>query len=143
VRPLNPILEKLSCAQTGFFRAADSVSAAQWNAKPQADEWSAAELLAHLVMLERAIIGPGDAENAKARSVPETISFPNVAGGEQDHPAQIADSARFQFAERQGRDAGRIASGARTNFGISGGDVEAGFERVLLAASVLGNVKRL
>ena len=60
MRPLNPILEKLSCAQTAFFRAADCVSAAQWNAKPQADEWSAAELVAHLVMVERAIIGSAD-----------------------------------------------------------------------------------
>ncbi len=60
MRPLDPILEKLRCAQTAFFRAADSISADQWSAKPEADEWSAAELVAHLVMVERAIIGGAD-----------------------------------------------------------------------------------
>jgi hypothetical protein len=72
VRPLNPILEKLSCAQTAFFCAADSVSAAQWNAKPQADEWSAAELVAHLVMVERAIIGSADRVMQK---MPKPVPF--------------------------------------------------------------------
>jgi DinB superfamily len=72
VRPLNPILEKLRCAQTAFFRAADSVSAAQWNAKPQADEWSAAELVAHLVMVERAIIGCADRVMQK---MPKPVPF--------------------------------------------------------------------
>jgi hypothetical protein len=60
MRPVNPIVEKLSCAQTAFFRAADSVPAEQWNAKPKADEWSAAELVAPLVMVERTIIGSAD-----------------------------------------------------------------------------------
>jgi uncharacterized damage-inducible protein DinB len=56
MRPLDPILEKLSCAQTAFFQAADSVSSEQWKTKPKADEWTAAELVAHLVTAERAII---------------------------------------------------------------------------------------
>jgi hypothetical protein len=60
VRPLDPILEKLSCAQTAFLQAADCVRAEQWRAKPKADEWSAAELVAHLVMVERTIIGSAD-----------------------------------------------------------------------------------
>ena len=60
MRPLNPILEKLSCAQRAFFQAADSVPAEQWNSKPKPDEWSAAELVAHLVMVERTIIGSAD-----------------------------------------------------------------------------------
>jgi hypothetical protein len=90
VRPFNPILEKLSCAQTAFFRAADSVSAAHWNAKPQADEWSAAELVAHLVMVERAIIGSADRVMQK---MPKPVAFlkrfhfPMWLVGEQDHPA--------------------------------------------------------
>jgi hypothetical protein len=45
--------------------------------------------------------------------------------------------------KQEGRDARRIASGTRTNFGISRGEVEAGLKRLLLAASVLGNVKRI
>jgi hypothetical protein len=72
MRPVNPIVEKLSCAQTAFFRAADSVPAEQWNAKPKADEWSAAELVAHLVMVERTIIGSADRVTQK---MPKPIPF--------------------------------------------------------------------
>jgi uncharacterized damage-inducible protein DinB len=146
MRPLDPILEKLSCAQTAFFRAADSVSPEQWKTKPKADEWSAAELVAHLVTVERAIIGGADRitqKNSETDSVSETIPFPNVAGREQDHSAQISDSTGSQSAEHEGRNAGRIASGTRTNFVVFGGDVEEGFAYVLLAASVFGNVKRV
>lgn len=87
--------------------------------------------------------GPSDAENSKTDSIPETISFSNVASGEQDHPAQIADSTGFQPAEHEGRDAGRIASSTRPNVSVSARDIEAGLERIFLAASVLGNVKRI
>ena len=72
MRPLDPILEKLSCAQTAFFRAADSVSPEQWKTKPKADEWSAAELVAHLVTVERAIIGGADRITQK---IPKPIPF--------------------------------------------------------------------
>jgi hypothetical protein len=72
VRPLNPILEKLNQAQTRFFRVADSISAEQWNTKPQVDEWCAAELVAHLVMVERAIIGGADRITQKK---PKPIPF--------------------------------------------------------------------
>jgi uncharacterized damage-inducible protein DinB len=72
VRPLVPILEKLSCAQTAFIRAADSVPAEQWKIKPKADEWSAAELVAHLVMVERAILGSADRVTQK---IPKPIPF--------------------------------------------------------------------
>ena len=146
MRPLDPILEKLSCAQTAFFRAADSVSPEQWKTKPKADEWSAAELVAHLVTVERTIIGgaePNHTKNTETDSVSETIPFPNGAGREQNHPAQISDSTGSQSAEHEGRNAGRIASGTRTNVGVSGGDVEKGLEYVLLATSVFGNVKRV
>jgi hypothetical protein len=87
--------------------------------------------------------GPSDAEKSKANSIPEAISLPNVDGREQDHPAQIANSTGFQPAEHEGRDAGRIANGPRTDVSVSARDVKSGFERVLLAASVLGNVKRI
>jgi hypothetical protein len=60
VPTLNLILAKLARAQTSFFRAADSVPAEQWKAKPGAEEWSAAELVAHLIMVEKAIVGGAD-----------------------------------------------------------------------------------
>lgn len=43
-----------------FFRAADSVAAEQWKVKPAAEEWSAVEVVAHLVMVERAFNGGTD-----------------------------------------------------------------------------------
>ncbi len=60
VRSLEPTLEKLARAQTGFFRAADAISPEQWNVRPSPEEWSAAELVAHLVMVERAVVGGAD-----------------------------------------------------------------------------------
>lgn len=72
MRPLDPILERLRCAQTAFFRAADSVSPKLWKTKPKADEWSAAEIVAHLVMVERAIIGGADRITQK---IPKPIPF--------------------------------------------------------------------
>jgi len=72
VPSLDPILEKLVRAQTAFFRAADLVPAEEWNTKPSADEWSAAELVAHLIMVERAIVGGADRITQK---VPKRIPF--------------------------------------------------------------------
>lgn len=72
MRPLDPIVEKLNHAQKAFFRAADSISSDQWNTKPGADAWSAAELVAHLVMVERAIIGGADRITQKE---PKPIAF--------------------------------------------------------------------
>lgn len=54
------IQEKLAEAQTTFLRAADAIPAEQWGTKPGAKGWSAAELVAHLVMVERAVIGGAD-----------------------------------------------------------------------------------
>jgi DinB superfamily len=72
VKPLNPILEKLSCAQRAFLGTADSVPAEQWNAKPKVNEWSAAELVAHLVTVERTIIGKADRVTQK---IPKPVPF--------------------------------------------------------------------
>jgi hypothetical protein len=57
---LEPILEKLATAQSAFCRAADAVPSPQWKTKPDTEHWSAAELVAHLVMLERAVVGGAD-----------------------------------------------------------------------------------
>ncbi len=56
---LEPILEKLAHAQTRLLRAADSIPAPQWKTSPRGG-WSAAEITAHLVMVERTIIGSAD-----------------------------------------------------------------------------------
>jgi DinB superfamily len=72
MRPLDPILERLRCAQTAFFRAADSVSPKQWKTKPKAGAWSAAELVAHLLTAERAILGGAE---RITRKIPKPIPF--------------------------------------------------------------------
>lgn len=71
-RSLEAILNKLAEAQTSFCRAADDISSEQWNTKPNAREWSAAELVAHLVMVEREIVGGADRITRKA---PKRIPF--------------------------------------------------------------------
>lgn len=54
---LIPILSK---AQAGFLRAADAVSSDLWKTRPGEGRWSAAELVAHLMMVERAVIEKAD-----------------------------------------------------------------------------------
>jgi hypothetical protein len=60
VPSIQSIVEKLARAQTIFFRAADTIPPKHWSHKPRAEEWSAAELVAHLVMVERAVLGGAD-----------------------------------------------------------------------------------
>jgi hypothetical protein len=68
---ITPILEKLAEAQTAFLCAADAVPSGQWSRKPHAEEWSAAEVVAHLVMVERTIVGNADRVTQKSpRPVP-------------------------------------------------------------------------
>jgi hypothetical protein len=145
MRPLDLILEKLSCAQTAFFMAADSVSPAQWKTKPKADEWSAAELVAHLVTVERAIIGGADRITQK---IPKPIPFlkrfhfpmwlveSRIIRRKSPIPLDPSllntKEEIWENCERRGNERWR-----------SGGDVKEGFEHVLLAASVFGNVKRV
>ena len=56
MRTLQPIREKLARAQTAFFRAADTIPTEKWGNCPAADEWSAAQLVAHLVVVERGVV---------------------------------------------------------------------------------------
>jgi hypothetical protein len=42
------------------LRAADAIPSGQWTTKPHADKWCAAEIVAHLVMVERAVVGGAD-----------------------------------------------------------------------------------
>ena len=60
VTRLDPILEKLAHAQTRFLSTADSVRADQWQTRPESGGWSAGELVAHLIMVERAVLGSAD-----------------------------------------------------------------------------------
>ena len=52
--------EKLSRAQSGLLRAADTVSAGQWRTNPAKGQWSAAEVIAHLIIVEKSIIHKSD-----------------------------------------------------------------------------------
>src|SRR5580692_12060335 len=47
-------------AQRRFLSAADAVPAEEWKTRPSEGRWSAAELIAHLMMVERAVIGKAD-----------------------------------------------------------------------------------
>jgi uncharacterized damage-inducible protein DinB len=60
MQAIEPILDKLARAQAGLLRAADAVSAEQWKSNPSEGAWSAGELVAHLIMVERAVIGRAD-----------------------------------------------------------------------------------
>lgn len=58
--PLSLIIEKLAEAQTKFLRAVDTIPSDQWARKPRAETWSAGEVVAHLMMVERSIVGSAD-----------------------------------------------------------------------------------
>lgn len=53
---LEPILEKFDRAQRGFLCACGAVFADYWNTCPREGAWSAAELVAHLMTVERSVI---------------------------------------------------------------------------------------
>jgi DinB superfamily len=60
VSKLEPILQNLARAQRRLLSAADSISPEQWQKQPDRGGWSAAELVAHLMIVERTIIGAAD-----------------------------------------------------------------------------------
>ena len=57
---IEAIIGKLTRAQEGFLRAADAIPADEWKTSPGNGVWSAAELVAHLIMAERFILGTAD-----------------------------------------------------------------------------------
>jgi DinB family protein len=57
---IEAIVAKLAKAQQGFLRAPDAVAAEEWKISPGNGTWSASELVAHLIMLERFILGTAD-----------------------------------------------------------------------------------
>jgi len=74
LRSLEGIREKLMRAQTGFFRAADAIAPEEWVRQPRQDSWSAGEIVAHLVVVERSILGKADQITQKA-PLPIPIPF--------------------------------------------------------------------
>jgi uncharacterized damage-inducible protein DinB len=56
VPSLQAIVEKLARAQREFLSAADTVPPGQWKRNPTEGRWSAGEVVAHLIMVERAIL---------------------------------------------------------------------------------------
>ncbi len=54
---LEPILEKLARAQRELLRTADTVPADLWKTPPRDGAWSAAEIIAHVIIVERSVIG--------------------------------------------------------------------------------------
>jgi uncharacterized damage-inducible protein DinB len=59
-------------AQRRFLSAADAVPAEEWKTRPSEGRWSAAELVAHLMMVERAVIGKAD---RVAQKPPKRVSL--------------------------------------------------------------------
>ena len=58
--PLGRIFEKLDRAQGALLRASESISADLWKVSPRQGSWSAAELIAHIMTIERTVIGAAD-----------------------------------------------------------------------------------
>jgi hypothetical protein len=54
------ILDNLARAQRGLLRAADAVPAEQWTMRPSEGRWSAGEVVAHLITVERSILSGAD-----------------------------------------------------------------------------------
>lgn len=69
---LDLILEKLAHAQRRLLRSADSVPADQWKTRPARGGWSAGELIAHLIVVERGVVGKADRIQQKT---PKQFSF--------------------------------------------------------------------
>jgi len=57
---LEPIVQKLAATRHQLLRAADMVPAERWRTSPSEGRWSACELVAHLMMIERAILRSAD-----------------------------------------------------------------------------------
>jgi hypothetical protein len=57
---IEAIIGKLVRAQEGLLSAADAIPADEWKTSPGNGVWSAAELVAHLIIVERFILGTTD-----------------------------------------------------------------------------------
>ena len=57
---LDSIIACMAKSQAGLLSASDEVPADDWKTRPGEGRWSAAELVAHLMLVERAVIGTAD-----------------------------------------------------------------------------------
>ena len=57
---LDSLREHLKITREKLLRAADGFSGEQWKARPAPGSWSAGEVLAHLTIVERVILGGAD-----------------------------------------------------------------------------------
>src|SRR3984893_3958298 len=57
---LKPIFEKLDRAQQRLLRAADNIPADVWKTPSKEGSWSAAEIMAHVMSIERTVIGAAE-----------------------------------------------------------------------------------
>ncbi len=57
---IEAILEKLDRAQHSLLRATDAVPGNLWRTCPREGAWSAAELIAHVMTVERAVVAAAD-----------------------------------------------------------------------------------
>ena len=76
---LQTIIENLARAQREFLSAADAVPAKHWKLCPGEGRWSAAELVCHLIQVERAIIKNADKllrHPPKPRPLSKRFHFP-------------------------------------------------------------------
>jgi hypothetical protein len=120
VARLERILEKLALAQGRLLRTADSVPSGKWKTSPGNGSWSAAEIVAHLIMVERAIIANAD---RIAHKTPK-----RVAMLKRLHlPMAFVEARLVRRKTPIPLDSGR--------------NQEPGFECLSLAASVLGVAK--
>src|SRR5256885_11824418 len=60
VSRLAPMLKKLADAQSRMLSTADEVPSDQWRTPPKNGGWCAAEIIAHLIMVERSVVGSAD-----------------------------------------------------------------------------------
>src|SRR5271170_24271 len=72
MQKLDPIIASLVKTRRGLLTAADVVPADEWKTRPGEGRWSAAELVGHLMMVERAVIGKAD---RVAQKPPKRISW--------------------------------------------------------------------
>jgi hypothetical protein len=57
---LEPIFEKLDRAQHSLRLAAEAIPANLWNTSPRSGAWSAAEVIAHIMTIERGVVGAAE-----------------------------------------------------------------------------------
>jgi hypothetical protein len=129
VPALPTIIENLARAQSEFLSAADVVPAEQWKSCPGAGKWSAGEVVAHVIMVERTIVRSTDKLLQKAPVLPPFFKRwhmpmalvevrlirrkspipldPEMVGGKEEMLAQVREVRSRSLAfleETKGRD---------------------------------------